>query len=79
MAYGKVVGGQFMNATINTNRKGELALSYPGFKRTPNLAAEEVASWEEIIPDSRGGAVGAVSKVGQAVSLAALRGPAPRI
>lgn len=74
--FGKVVGGSFMNATINTNRKGELALSSPGFKKTPNLTVDAVAAWEEIISENRGGAAGAVSKVGQAVSLAALRGPA---
>src|SRR4051812_17533780 len=26
-SYGKVVGGQYMNATIDTDRKGELALT----------------------------------------------------
>ena len=74
-SYGKVIGGSFVNATINLNRKGELALSPLGFKKTPNLTAEAVASWEEILTERRG-TMGAVSKVGQAVSLAALRGPA---
>jgi hypothetical protein len=75
-SYGKVVGGQFVNATININRKGELALSPLGLKRTPNLTSDAVAAWEEIISDSRGGAAGAISKVGQAVSRAALPGAA---
>ncbi len=70
---GKVVGGAFINAVISTNRKGELALSLP-LKRTPNITADAVSSWEEIIPDARGGAAGALSKVGQAVARAALPG-----
>jgi hypothetical protein len=70
---GKVVGGHYVNATINTNRKGELALNL-GIKRTPNLTADAVAAWEEIISETRGGAAGAVSKVGKAVSLAVLPG-----
>lgn len=74
-SFGKVVGGSYASATININRKGELALSSIGFKKTPNLTVDVVASWEEIIVERRG-TIGAVSKVGQAVSLAALRGPA---
>lgn len=65
LGYGKVVGGHFMNATITTNRKGELALQPGGaaaFKRRPTLTADTVAAWEEIIPETRGGA-GALSKV----------------
>ncbi len=73
--FGKVVGGHYVNATIDTNRKGELALNL-GFKKTPNLTAEQVASWEEIIPESRGGAMGAVSKAGQAFARVALPGSA---
>lgn len=73
--YGKVVGGQFMNAQVNVNRKGELALTLP-LKRTPNLTADAVAAWEEIFPESRGGAAGAVSNIGQAVARAALPGAA---
>ncbi len=80
-SYGKVVGGQFIDATIDTNRKGELALelrndSLNPFKRQPpqpTLTAETVASWEEIIVERRG-AAGAVSKVGQAVARAGLPG-----
>jgi hypothetical protein len=74
MLYGKVVGGDYMNAAIDTNRKGELALSL-GFKRFPSLTVDSVAAWEEI-PEARGGAAGAVSKVGQAVARAALPGTA---
>jgi Short C-terminal domain len=79
--YGKVVGGHFMNATITTNRKGELFLQLGGtaaFKRRPTLTADTVAAWEEIISETRGGAAGAVSKVGQAVARAALPGTAGR-
>lgn len=67
--YGKVVGGDFMNATISTNRKGELALQPVGvaaFKRRPTLTADAVAAWEEILSEKRGGAAGAVSKVARA-------------
>jgi hypothetical protein len=77
-SYGKVVGGHFINATIDTNRKGELALRSAGFSKTPNLTADAVASWEEIISEKRGGAAGAVSKVGQAVARAALPGAVGR-
>lgn len=73
--FGKVVGGHYVNATIDTNRKGELALNL-GFKKTPNLTADQVAGWQEIIPESRGGAAGAVSKAGQAFARAALPGTA---
>ena len=76
--YGKVIGGAYINATITTNRKGELAISPMGLKRTPNLVREFVVSWEEVFPEKRGGAVDAIGKVGQAVSLAALRGSAGR-
>jgi hypothetical protein len=75
-SWGKVIGGDFINATVSTNRKGELALSPLGFKRTPNLTPEAISSWEEVFPERKGGALNAISKVGQAVSLAALRGPA---
>jgi hypothetical protein len=83
-SYGKVVGGQFIDATINTNRKGELEVAvrtqvsgFAAFKRQPpkpTLTADAVASWQEIIPETRGGTAGAVSKVGQAVALAGLPG-----
>ncbi len=71
--YGKVVGGQYVNATIDLNRKGELALNL-GFKRIPNLTADAVTSWEEILSETRGGAAGAVRNIGQAVARAALPG-----
>jgi hypothetical protein len=73
---GKVVGGQYVNATININLKGELALTSQGFKRTPNLTADKVAAWEEIFPEKRGGAAGAFKNIGQAVARAALPGAA---
>jgi Short C-terminal domain len=71
---GKVVGGQYVNATITINLKGELALTNRGFKRTPNLTADAVAAWEEIFPETRGGAAGAVRNIGQAVARAGLPG-----
>ena len=46
------------------------------FKRTPNLTADAVAVWEEIISETCGAPAGAVSKVGQAVARAALPGVA---
>jgi hypothetical protein len=76
MAYGKVIGGHYVNATISTNLKGELALRGQGFKRTPNLTAENVVSWQEVPAETRGGVAGAVNKVGQAVARAALPGTA---
>ena len=80
MARGKVVGGHFINATIDTNRKGELALQLVDiaavFKRRPTLTADAVAAWEEITSESRGGAAGTISNVGQAVARAALPGRA---
>jgi hypothetical protein len=84
-SYGKVVGGQFIDATIDTNRKGELELAvrltgFAAFKRQPKptLSADAVASWQEIVPETRGGAAGAVSKVGQAVARAGLPGSVGR-
>jgi Short C-terminal domain len=77
--WGKVVGGHFMNATIDTNRKGELALQLGGaaaFKRRPTLTADTVAAWEEIISETRGGTAGAISNLGQSVARAALPGRA---
>jgi hypothetical protein len=77
MAYpGKVIGGQYVNATININLKGELALTKPGFKRTPNLTADAVTAWEEIFPERRSGVADAVKNIGQAVARAALPGAA---
>jgi hypothetical protein len=78
-SYGKVVGGHFMNATISTNRKGELSLQLGGtaaFKRRPTLTADTVATWEEIMSETSGGAMGALSKVGRAVARATLPGTA---
>jgi hypothetical protein len=71
LGYGRVVGGRFINATISTNRRGELSLQPGGvaaLKKRPTLTAETVASWQEIISETRGGAVEAASKMGQAVA-----------
>jgi hypothetical protein len=78
MAFGKVLGGQFVNATVSINMKGELALRGQGFKRTPNLTADAVTSWKEVPDESRGGAADAIGKMGKAVSLVALPGAAGR-
>ena len=75
-SYGKVIGGHFVNATISTNLKGELALTGQGFRRTPNLTAELVAAWEEVASESRGGLADAVNKIGQAAARAGLPGGA---
>lgn len=75
-SYGKVIGGHYVNATISTNLKGELALTGQGFRRTPNLTAELVAAWEEVGSESRGGFADAVNKVGQAAARAGLPGAA---
>jgi hypothetical protein len=74
MAQGKVIGGQHVDATISINFKRELALSGGGFKRTPNLTAANVASWEEVPVEQRGSKMDAIGKVGQAVARAGLPG-----
>lgn len=73
-SYGKVIGGLHVDATIDKNWKGELALTGSGLKRTPNLTAEKVATWEEVPVGTRGGRVDAVGKAGQAVARVALPG-----
>lgn len=75
VSYGRVVGGHYVNATVAISRKGELALNL-GLKKTPNLTADAVAAWQEIISEARGGAAAAMTKVGQAMSLAVLPGVA---
>jgi len=62
MGYGQVVGGQYMNATVNTNHRGELVVQ-SGFKRR-KIDDIEVVEWEEVAGETRGGALGTV---GQAV------------
>jgi len=74
MAYGKVIGGKFVNSTTSISMKGVLSLSPAGFKRTPNLTEESVNSWEEVPDPTRGGKADAVSKISQAVSRAAIPG-----
>lgn len=70
----KVVGGEYVNSTIELNRRGDLTLRSQGFRRTPNLTIEAVASWEELFPEARG-ATAAVRNIGEAVSRAGLPGP----
>ena len=68
----RFVGGQYLNATIDLDRKGELALSL-GFKRIPNLTPDAVKSWEEVFPEERG-AAGAARNIGDVVARVALPG-----
>jgi hypothetical protein len=69
VSYGQVIGGQYMNASVVTNYKGDLVVQYSFKKR--KLTADEVSEWEEMFPESRGSAVAAV---GQAIAGAALPG-----
>jgi hypothetical protein len=68
VSYGKVVGGDSANATINTTRKGEFAVNLC-LKRTPNLTADAVASWEEIIREQRGPLTRLVVAAGLAIAV----------
>jgi len=68
---GDVVGGQYVRATIDINRKGELALSL-GLRKMPSLTDETVASWEEVLPGHTGAVATAVGMVGGVVARAAL-------
>lgn len=72
---GRVIAGEFVNASISINRKGELALTSGGFKRTPNITADSIATWEEVPVDKRRGKTAAIGKVGSAVAKAAIPGP----
>lgn len=69
VGYGRVVGGDFLNGTVSTPVGSTLVLK-AGLKFR-KLNPENVAEWDEVVPDSRGNAV---SLVGKAVAGAVLPG-----
>lgn len=78
MASGKVLGGQHVDAPVDINRKGELTVQLRAvgqfvLKERP-LSGAEVASWQEVQPEARGGALGLLGSAGQAAAGAALPG-----
>lgn len=72
MGIGKVIGGLYINGSVDTNIKGDLVVQL-AFRRR-KLSADEVATWEEVIPEARGGVAGTVGAVGEAVASVALPG-----
>lgn len=70
MAYGKVVGGAYIDRDVDINRKGDLAIEGPR-KKSPTLTAHSVASWQEITFEKR---LGTVTRVSSAVARATLPG-----
>jgi hypothetical protein len=68
---GKVLGGHYMNSTVSTGLKGDLVVQ-AGFKGR-KLTATEVAAWEEVTAESRGGS-GAAAAVGKIVAGTVLPG-----
>jgi len=70
VGHGRVVGGDFLNATVSTPIGSTLVVQ-AGFKLR-KLVAENVAEWDEVVPDGRGNMV---SAVGRAVAGAVLPGP----
>lgn len=69
VGYGRVVGGDFLNATVSTPIGSTLVVQ-AGFKFR-KLIAENVAEWDEVVPDGKGNVV---SAVGRAVAGAILPG-----
>jgi hypothetical protein len=65
---GQVIGGQYMNSMIDTNRKSEIVVHF-GFK-SRKLDEAEVTQWQEVAPES----TGIATRFGQAVAGAALPG-----
>jgi len=70
-ATGQVIGGNFVNATVNIDQSGNLGL-FLGSQEAQNVTADTVSAWEEIVAQAGGGAAGVVSKVGTAVARSAL-------
>jgi len=66
---GQVIGGQYMNSMIDTNRKGDLVV-HLGFK-SRKLDVVEVLQWHEVVPEPRSNIA---AKFGRAVAGAALPG-----
>lgn len=74
---GQVVGGDYMNSAIDTNRRGELIVELVAMGdvvfKSRRIDDHEVVEWEEVLQE-RGEASGLVGSVGQAVAGAALPG-----
>lgn len=68
MTNGRVIGGHFLNATVTTAPVGSGLVLQSGLKWR-KLNEEQVASWEDVTSESKGGSV---SAVGQAVAGAVL-------
>ncbi|MGB3414861.1 MAG: SHOCT domain-containing protein [Microbacteriaceae bacterium] len=64
---GEVIGGEYLNAKVSTNRKGELVLQ-SGMKKLPKLDPETVAHWCDISEAQISNIMGRVGAVGQAVA-----------
>ncbi|WP_104106213.1 SHOCT domain-containing protein [Nocardioides sp. 616] len=47
---GRVLGGQYVNATVTLNFKGELG-PHLGLRKLPKLTSAAVARWERLDPD----------------------------
>lgn len=62
-SYGRVIGGHYLNATVSPGIGSQLVVQ-SGLKRR-KLSEEQVAAWEEIVPESKSGTI---SAVGQAVA-----------
>lgn len=69
MGYGRVVGGDYLNATVSTPIGSTLVVQ-AGFKFR-KLTPENVAEWDEVVRDGKGNVV---SAVGRAVAGAVLPG-----
>lgn len=69
VGYGRVVGGDYLNATVSTP-VGSTLVVQAGFKFR-KLTPENVAEWDEVVTDGKGNAV---SAVGKAVAGAVLPG-----
>ncbi|MDB5478878.1 MAG: hypothetical protein JWM96_1373 [Alphaproteobacteria bacterium] len=69
VGYGRVVGGDYLNATVSTPIGSTLVVQ-AGLKFR-KLVPENVAEWDEVVPDGKGNVI---SAVGKAVAGAVLPG-----
>jgi hypothetical protein len=60
MGYGRVVGGDYLNASVSTPIGSTLVVQ-AGLKFR-KLVPENVAEWDEVVPDGKGNVVSAVGK-----------------
>ncbi|MCS5713190.1 SHOCT domain-containing protein [Herbiconiux sp. CPCC 205716] len=60
VGYGRVVGGDYLNAAVSTPI-GSTVVVQAGFKFR-KLVPENVAEWDEVVPDGKGNVVSAVGK-----------------